>query len=158
MATLIRRKWTWSSISATISFVEASLILAKIGTENVPSNLATSIRTVVVLLVAWTIVLGKRKAPFVKQAPKKELLFLVLSGFATAGSWLCYYDAIAQGQVNVVVLIDKLSVLLTVLFSVLVLKEKLRWKSWLGLGLLVAGTVCMAVFPKGFQNSTSGLK
>ena len=146
MATLIRRKWTWSSISATISFVEASLILAKIGTENVPSNLATSIRTVVVLLMAWTIVLGKRKAPFVKQVPKKDLLFLVLSGFATAGSWLCYYYAIAQGQVSVVVPIDKLSVLLTVLFSVLVLKEKLKWKSWLGLGLLVAGTVCMAVF------------
>lgn len=135
MATLIRRKWTWSSISATISFVEASLILAKIGIENVPSNLATSIRTVVVLLMAWAIVLGKRKAPFVKQVPKKDLLFLVLSGFATAGSWLCYYYAIAQGQVSVVVPIDKLSVLLTVLFSVLVLKEKLRWKSWLGFGL-----------------------
>ena len=78
--------------------------------------------------------------------PKKDLLFLVLSGFATTGSWLCYYDTIAQGQVSVVVPIDKLSVLLTVLFSVLVLKEKLRWKSWLVLGLLVAGTVCMAVF------------
>ena len=127
-------------------FAAATSILAKIGIENVPSNLATSIRTVVVLLMAWTIVLGKRKAPFVKQVPKKDLLFLVLSGFATAGSWLCYYSAIAQGQVSVVVPIDKLSVLLTVLFSVLVLKEKLRWKSWLRLGLLVAGTVCMAVF------------
>lgn len=127
-------------------FAAATSILAKIGIENVPSNLATSIRTVVVFLMAWTIVLGKRKAPFVKQVPKKDLLFLVLSGFATAGSWLCYYDAIAQGQVSVVVPIDKLSVLLTVLFSVLVLKEKLRWKSWLRLGLLVAGTVCMAVF------------
>ena len=127
-------------------FAAATSILAKIGIENVPSNLATSIRTVVVLLMAWAIVLGKRKAPFVKQVPKKDLLFLVLSGFATAGSWLCYYDAIAQGQVSVVVPIDKLSVLLTVLFSVLVLKEKLRWKSWLRLGLLVAGTVCMAVF------------
>ena len=127
-------------------FAAATSILAKIGIENVPSNLATSIRTVVVLLMAWVIVLGKRKAPFVKQVPKKDLLFLVLSGFATAGSWLCYYYAIAQGQVSVVVPIDKLSVLLTVLFSVLVLKEKLKWKSWLGLGLLVAGTVCMAVF------------
>ena len=78
--------------------------------------------------------------------PKKDLLFLVLSGFATTGSWLCYYDAIAQGQVSVVVPIDKLSVLLTVLFSVLVLKEKVRRMSWVGLGLLVAGTVCMAVF------------
>ena len=127
-------------------FAAATSILAKIGIENVPSNLATSIRTVVVLLMAWAIVLGKRKAPFVKQVPKKDLLFLVLSGFATAGSWLCYYDAIAQGQVSVVVRVDKLSVVLTILFSVLVLKEKLRWKSWLGLGLLVAGTVCMAVF------------
>ena len=127
-------------------FAAATSILAKIGIENVPSNLATSIRTVVVLLMAWAIVLGKRKAPFVKQVPKKDLLFLVLSGFATAGSWLCYYDAIAQGQVSVVVRVDKLSVVLTILFSVLVLKEKLRWKSWLRLGLLVAGTVCMAVF------------
>ena len=127
-------------------FAAATSILAKIGIENVPSNLATSIRTVVVLFMAWTIVLGKRKAPFVKQVPKKDLLFLVLSGFATAGSWLCYYGAIAQGQASVVVRVDKLSVLLTVLFSVLVLKEKLKWKSWLGLGLLVAGTVCMAVF------------
>ena len=127
-------------------FAAATSILAKIGIENVPSNLATSIRTVVVLLMAWAIVLGKRKAPFVKQVPKKDLLFLVLSGFATAGSWLCYYDAIAQGQVSVVVPIDKLSVLLTVLFSVLVLKEKFGWKSWLGRGLLVAGTGCMAVF------------
>ena len=127
-------------------FAAATSILAKIGIENVPSNLATSIRTVVVLLMAWAIVLGKRKAPFVKQVPKKDLLFLVLSGFATAGSWLCYYDAIAQGQVSVVVRVDKLSDVLTILFSVLVLKEKLRWKSWLRLGLLVAGTVCMAVF------------
>ena len=103
--------------------------------------------------------LGKKESPFrQKGLPKKELLFLVLSGFATAGSWLCYYDAIAQGQVSVVVRVDKLSVLLTALFSVLVLKEKLRWKSWLGLAFWSLGPCAWPFSPKGFQNSTSGLK
>lgn len=142
-----KKSWAWFLFALfSAVFAAATSILAKIGIENVPSNLATSIRTVVVLIMAWTIVLGRKKAPLVKKTPKKDLLFLVLSGFATAGSWLCYYYAIAQGQVSVVVPIDKLSVLLTVLFSLLVLKEKLKWKAWLGLAFLVAGTVCMAVF------------
>lgn len=76
----------------------------------------------------------------------RELVFLVLSGIATGVSWLLYYYAIAQGQVSVVVPIDKLSILITVLFSVAVLREKLSVKAWLGLALLTGGTVCMAVF------------
>lgn len=127
-------------------FAAATSILAKIGIENVPSNLATTIRTVVVLFMAWGIVLGSKKAPLVKTVPKKDLLFLLLSGVATAGSWLCYYYALQSGQVSVVVPIDKLSVLLTVAFSVLILKENLKPKAWIGLALLVGGTVCMAVF------------
>lgn len=127
-------------------FAAATSILAKIGIENVPSNLGTTLRTVVVLVMAWAIVLGKGKAPLVKTVSKKDLLFLVLSGVATAASWLCYYYAIAYGQVSIVVPIDKLSILFTVACSVWVLKEKLKPKAWIGLAMLVAGTACMAIF------------
>lgn len=127
-------------------FAAATSVLAKIGIENVPSNLATTIRTCVVLLMAWAIVLCRKKANLISSVPKKDLVFLLLSGMATAGSWLCYYYAIAQGQVSIVVPIDKLSVLITVIFSFVVLKEKPRVKTILGLTLLTVGTVCMAVF------------
>lgn len=127
-------------------FAAATSILAKIGIENVPSNLGTTIRTVVVLIMAWSIVFGRKKTNLVKSVSKNDLLFLVLSGFATAASWLYYYYAISYGQVSIVVPIDKLSILFTVAFSVIVLKEKVKAKSWIGLSLLVAGTVCMAVF------------
>ena len=102
--------------------------------------------TSVVLILAWLIVFCRKEQKFVREIPKKELGFLILSGIATGASWLCYYYAIQQGQVSVVVPIDRLSILITVLFSVLVLKEKLSAKSWVGLSLLTAGTVCMAVF------------
>lgn len=137
--------WLVFSLLSAV-FAAATSILAKIGIENVPSNLATALRTIVVLIMAWAIVFGRKKGELVPKTPKKDMLFLVLSGFATAGSWLCYYYAISSGQVSVVVPIDKLSVLLTVLFSVLILKEKLKFKSYLGLFLLTAGTVCMAIF------------
>ena len=127
-------------------FAAATSVLAKIGTENVPSNLATTIRTCIVLVMAWAIVFCRKKSGLITEVPKKDLLFLLLSGVATAGSWLCYYYAIAQGQVSVVVPIDKLSVLITVIFSVIVLKEKLNAKTVIGLTLLTAGTVCMAIF------------
>lgn len=127
-------------------FAAATSVLAKIGIENVPSNLATTIRTCIVLVMAWAIVLCRKKSGLITEVPKKDLLFLLLSGVATAGSWLCYYYAIAQGQVSVVVPIDKLSVLITVIFSVIVLKEKLNAKTVIGLTLLTAGTVCMAIF------------
>ncbi len=127
-------------------FAAATSILAKVGISGVPSNLATAIRTIVVLVVAWIIVFAKRETHFVKQIPQKDLLFLVLSGFATAASWLCYYYAIENGQVSVVVPIDKLSILVTVAFSVVFLKEKLTVRAWIGLAVLVAGTICMAIF------------
>lgn len=127
-------------------FAAATSILAKIGIENVDSNLATAIRTCVVFVMAWLIVFGKREGKFMKALKVRELVFLVLSGIATGVSWLLYYYAIAQGQVSVVVPIDKLSILITVLFSVAVLREKLSVKAWLGLALLTGGTVCMAVF------------
>ncbi len=127
-------------------FAAATSILAKIGIENVDSNLATALRTCVVFLMAWLIVFCRKETKCVKQLKGKEFIFLLLSGIATGASWLCYYYAIQQGPVSVVVPIDKLSVLITVLFSLIVFKEKLPLKSWIGLALLTAGTVLMAVF------------
>lgn len=128
------------------AFAAATSILAKIGIENVESNLATAIRTTVVLVAAWFLVIAKKKTHLIKEIDKKELLFISLSGLATGASWLCYYYAIAKGVVSVVVPIDKLSVLLTVAFSCIFLKEKLKLKSAIGLIIMTAGTLLMAIF------------
>ncbi|HCY51596.1 MAG TPA: multidrug DMT transporter permease [Clostridiales bacterium] len=127
-------------------FAAATSILAKNGIENVESNLATAIRTTVVLVAAWLLVIAKKKKHLIKGIDKKELLFIALSGLATGASWLCYYYAIAKGVVSVVVPIDKLSVLLTVAFSYIFLKEKLKLKSAVGLIIMTAGTLLMAIF------------
>ena len=127
-------------------FAAATSLLAKAGIENVDSDLATAVRTVVVLVMAWLIVFCRGEAKYLQKISGKELVFLLLSGLATGASWLCYYYAIRQGQVSVVVPIDKLSILVTVLFSLIVFKEKLSAKAWVGLAVLTAGTVCMAVF------------
>lgn len=126
-------------------FAAATSLLAKVGIENVDSNLATAIRTGVVLILAWLIVFARGETKYVRDLKGKDIVFLVLSGLATGASWLCYYYAIQNGQVSVVVPIDKLSILITVVFSVLVFKEKLSLKAWLGLALLIVGTVLMAV-------------
>jgi len=142
-----KSKFVWL-IFALLSavFAAATSLLAKIGIENVNSNAATAIRTCVVLVLAWLIVLCRKEAKFVKQLKGKEIIFLVLSGIATGASWLCYYYALANGQVSVVVPIDKLSIIITVFFSLIVFKEKLPLKAWIGLALLTAGTILMAVF------------
>ena len=127
-------------------FAAAVSLLAKVGMTNVNSNAATAIRTCVVFVTAWLIVFFRKETKFVKEIKGKEILFLVLSGIATGAGWLFYYYAIQNGQVSVVVPIDKLSILVTVVFSVIVFKEKLSLKSWIGLGLLTVGTVLMAVF------------
>ena len=127
-------------------FAAATSILAKIGIENVESNLATAIRTTVVLVAAWFLVIAKKKTHLIKGIDKKEFLFISLSGLATGASWLCYYYAIAKGVVSVVVPIDKLSILLTVAFSCIFLKEKLKLKSAIGLIIMTAGTLLMAIF------------
>ena len=127
-------------------FAAATSILAKVGISGVESNLATAIRTAVVLVMAWLIVIIKGKLPQLKTLDKKELGFIALSGLATGGSWLCYYYAIQNGVVSVVVPIDKMSLLPTVIFSYFVFKEKLSKKAALGLALMLAGTVVMARF------------
>lgn len=127
-------------------FAAATSILAKVGISGVESNLATAIRTAVVLVMAWLIVIIKGKLPQLKTLDKKELGFIALSGLATGGSWLCYYYAIQNGVVSVVVPIDKMSLLPTVIFSYFVFKEKLSKKAAIGLALMLAGTVVMAIF------------
>lgn len=128
------------------AFAAATSILAKIGIKGVDSNAATAVRTCVVFVMAWLIVLCKKQIGEVKRIGGREALFLVLSGVATGVSWLFYYYAVQNGQVSVVVPIDKLSILITVVFSVAVFKEKLSKKAVLGLVLLTAGTVLMAAF------------
>lgn len=142
-----KSKFVWF-IFAILSavFAAATSILAKIGIENVNSNAATAIRTCVILIMAWLIVFCRKEVKYVKEVKGKEIVFLVLSGLATGASWLCYYYAIANGQVSVVVPIDKLSILITVFFSLIVFKEKLSVKALVGLTLLTAGTILMAVF------------
>lgn len=137
--------WIVAAVFSAL-FAGITAVLSKCGVKKTNSDVATAVRTSVVLVMAWGIVFCRGEARAVKQIEGKELLFLVLSGLATGASWLCYYYAIQHGQVSVVVPIDKLSILVTVLFSLAVFKEKLSWKGWTGLALLTAGTVCMAVF------------
>lgn len=124
-------------------FASLTSILGKIGIEGVESNLGTAIRTTVVLVMAWIMVLVTGKSGTVREIPKKELSFICLSGFATGASWLCYYRALQDGLASVVVPIDKLSILITVAFSWLVFHEKLTARSGWGLIFIVAGTLSM---------------
>lgn len=137
--------WLFFALLSAV-FAAATSLLAKVGITNVNSNAATAIRTCVVLAMAWLIVFFRKETKCVKEVKGREVVFLVLSGIATGASWLCYYYAIQQGQVSVVVPVDKLSILITVVFSVIVFKEKLPLKAWFGLGLITVGTILMAVF------------
>ena len=141
-----KEKKSWL-IYAVLSAVFASLtsILGKIGIEGVESNLGTAIRTGVVLIMAWLIVFIKGKQHTLKSIPKKELLFICLSGIATGGSWLCYYKALQDGLASVVAPIDKLSILVSIAFSAIVFKERLSKKAAAGLVLIVAGTLMMLI-------------
>ena len=141
-----KEKKSWL-IYAVLSAVFASLtsILGKVGIEGVESNLGTAIRTGVVLIMAWLIVFIKGKQHTLKSIPKKELLFICLSGIATGASWLCYYKALQDGLASVVVPIDKLSILVSIAFSAIVFKERLSKKAAAGLVLIVAGTLMMLI-------------
>lgn len=133
---------------AVLSAVFAALtsILEKIGISGVESNLGTAIRTSVVLIAAWLIVLMKGKQKKIRKINKNEFAFIALSGFATGVSWLCYYYAIQNGVVSVVVPIDKLSIIVTVLFSCVFLNETISRKTLAGLALMVVGTLTMAIW------------
>ena len=126
-------------------FASLTAILGKVGIQGVESNLGTAIRTGVVLVMAWVMVLVTGKANEVRQVPGRELVFICLSGIATGASWLCYYRALQDGPASVVAPIDKLSILVTVAFSGLVFHERLTRRSSLGLALIVAGTLAMLI-------------
>ncbi len=134
-------------IYAVLSAVFASLtaILGKVGIERIDSNLGTAIRTTVVLVMAWLMVLIRGKQNEIKKIEKKELGFIILSGFATGTSWLCYYRALQNGPASVVVPIDKLSILVTISFSWIVFHERLIKKSAFGVIFITIGTLLLAI-------------
>lgn len=138
----MKNRWLiYAALSAV--FAAATAILGKIGITHIPSNLGTAIRTTVVLVMAWMMVFVTGKQKEVKKIEKRELIFIVLSGFATGASWLCYYHALQEGLASVVVSIDKLSILITIIFSWLVLKEKLSKKALAGIISIVLGTMLL---------------
>ncbi|MEF2603753.1 MAG: EamA family transporter [Collinsella sp.] len=139
------RAWLAYALGAAV-FAALTSVLAKIGIEGVESNLATAIRTCVVLFMAWAIVAAKGKLEQVARIDPRELAFLAASGIATGASWLLYYYAIAAGQVSVVVQIDKLSIVVSVLFARLAFNEKLSHRSAIGLFLIVLGTAALAIW------------
>lgn len=139
------RAWLAYALGAAV-FAALTSVLAKIGIEGVESNLATAIRTCMVLVMAWAIVAVKGKLEQVARIDPRELAFLAASGIATGASWLLYYYAIAAGQVSVVVQIDKLSIVVSVLFARLAFNEKLSHRSAIGLFLIVLGTAALAIW------------
>ena len=138
------KRWIFYALGSAV-FASLTAILGKIGISDVESNLGTAIRTGVVLVMSWVMVFVTGKQKEIKGISKKELGFICLSGLATGGSWLCYYKALHDGLASVVVPIDKLSILVTILFSYIVFHEKLSKKTAFGLVLTVGGTLLMLV-------------
>lgn len=138
------KKWLIYALGSAV-FASLTSILGKVGMQNINSNLGTAIRTVVVLIMAWIVVFVSKKQDTIKDIDKKSWIFLTLSGFATGGSWLCYYRALQTGPASVVVPIDKLSILVTIGFSYIVFHEKLSLKSGVGLMLIVVGTLVLLI-------------
>ena len=138
------KKWLLYAVGSAV-FASLTSILGKIGIQDVNSNLGTAIRTAVVLVMAWIVVFVTGKQDTVKNIDRKSWLFLILSGFATGSSWLCYYRALQTGPASVVVPIDKLSILVTIAFSYVVFHEKLSLKSGAGLILIVVGTLALLI-------------
>jgi transporter family protein len=134
----------WALLSAF--FAGLTAILAKIGVKDINSNFATAIRTVVVLIFSWAIVVATRQANFAA-VTRKTWLFLTLSGLGTGLSWLCYFRALQLGNASRVAPVDKLSVVFVMILSVLVLREKLGWRECLGGALIFAGALVLA-WPK----------
>ena len=136
--------WLLYAVGSAV-FASLTSILGKVGISGVESNLGTAIRTVVVLAMSWVMVFATGKQQAVRKIPKKELGFICLSGLATGASWLCYYRALQDGLASVVVPVDKLSILITILFSYLVFHERLTKKAFAGLLAIVVGTLVMLI-------------
>lgn len=138
------KSWIFYAIGSAV-FAALTSILGKVGISGVESNLGTAIRTGVVLVMAWIMVFVTKKQNTIKEIPKRELLFIALSGLATGASWLCYYKALHDGLASVVVPIDKLSIVVTVIFSYFVFHERLSKKATIGLVTVVCGTLVMLI-------------
>ena len=133
--------WLYALLSAL--FAALTAIFAKIGVSEINSNLATGIRTIIILIVAWTIVLVRGEAKGLSVISKHSLLFLVISGIATGLSWIFYFKALQVGKVSQVAPVDKLSVALTIILSVIFLHEALTWKTAVGALLIISGTLVL---------------
>ena len=136
--------WLLFALGSAV-FASLTSILAKVGIDGVNSNLATAIRTVVVLVMAWGMVFLTNSQGGIGDISRKSWLFLILSGLATGASWLCYYRALQIGQASKVVPVDKLSVVITLVLAFVFLHEKFTWKSGLGAALITAGTLIMVL-------------
>ena len=126
-------------------FAALTSILAKIGIDGVNSNLATAIRTVVVLIMSWGMVFLTNAQNGIGDISRRSWIFLILSGLATGASWLCYYKALQMGEASKVVPIDKLSIVITMILAAMILHEQFNFKSILGCGLIAAGTLLMVL-------------
>jgi transporter family protein len=135
--------WIYALLSAL--FASLTAIFAKVGVKNIDSDLATAIRTVVILILVWGIALYKGVIPSLQTFNKQNWIFLVLSGCATGLSWLFYFKALQIGKVSQVAPVDKLSVALTIILSVIFLKEALSWQTAIGALLIIAGTFVLII-------------
>lgn len=133
--------WIYALLSAL--FASLTAIFAKVGITGVNSNLATAIRTIIILLVAWAIVIAKGETKGLSSLSKNNISFLVISGIATGLSWIFYFKALQVGKVSQVAPVDKLSVALTIILSVIFLGEALTLKAAIGAMLIIAGTIVM---------------
>ena len=136
--------WLILALASSI-FAALTSILAKIGIDGVNSNLATAIRTVVVLVMSWVMVFMTNAQSGITDISRRSWIFLILSGLATGASWLCYYKALQMGEASKVVPIDKLSIVITMILAAVLLHEQFNLKSILGCGLIAAGTLLMVV-------------
>ena len=135
--------WVYAILSAL--FASLTAIFGKLGVANINSNLATGIRTVVILVMIWIIILTRGEAKGINNLSKQNIIFLVVSGIATGLSWLFYFKALQLGNVSQVAPIDKLSVALTIILAMIFLGETLTLKTAIGAGLIIAGTLVMIV-------------
>ena len=135
--------WIYAIISAL--FASLTAIFAKVGVANINSNLATGIRTVIVFIMLWCIILARGEAKGISSLSKQNIIFLIISGIATGLSWLFYFKALQLGNVSQVAPIDKLSVALTIILAKIFLGETLTLKTAIGAGLIIAGTLVMIV-------------
>lgn len=133
--------WIYALLSAV--FAASTAIFAKIGIKGVNSDLATAIRTVIVLVLAWAIVFFKGSSQTITQLSKNNWMFLILSGIATGLSWIFYFKALQIGNVSQVAAVDKLSLALAIIFAVIFLGEAFTWKTGIGASLIIAGTIIL---------------